>query len=923
MRHALRCARRLILFGLVLLVSGGLLTSRAPDAAAAPALQAIDCDTAVFLHFYPAQPSAGDTISLIAGVYSTLSNSGTYSGRWLYNGSELDSTLIEGWNGCQMIFTFEYTCNGATYTKLLIIPDNGCVSDSNWLPVVGGIAAVAAVAAAAARKRRGKKQGDQYILQLSAKSLETVAGRAVPLEVHVWQVTPQGGFVAAPGASLVLSASSLPSGLQVTPASGGQSLLCSVSAPVGYPGGRGDISVAAKAGGKSFTDLVSVSVQPLYRIEITSHDAQNAVPVAPDDLWAYARVTAVEARPQAELDRLTQQLSFRVVGQGANLVKQRDEQFARGWQAVRLYRDPPTSQQPAAPSLEASVVIDGHRFEAQLPLSIETKVMLGAWALGQKSVEVSYDEQRKRWQIPDIIVYFHDSTDDQRPVEPAFKYGFPTPPMLATPPALVVHEFFGHAPHQYTLRLKPAPGANLSALLKQHARQTGGPVQVTVVAQDDTGAEHRATVTLLFKPAVSLQFKPSALTLHAGREERLQVTYCAAAGDGAPQPVPDGQIELHAEPDVAGLTLEPVQGASPLSVRLLLRDLQDAQDFDLVVTGRAPGLPSAEARYPVTVALDYALEFRYPQDLERKGAGLYVRPEYALHPENPVTAHCVALDASRDPAEVDQPLTEKIELALGGANHKRVHKGDSRASWGAPAQTCDLTFVWPADGESFEDDDPELEASLQVGQQPVNGKASLDLDACRLAVLHKDLEAMAVRLAQQGYYVRNAFLGNLPADAAYQAYGITWDWTAGGLWVRNRGMRCGDLVDLTRDDVLGAIRRVYGDRGRLERVEFDEKSTFSPQNAWDQLDRVYRVSHVCFLMTTPRGKRFSIDFWERLRYGAGNPPVLQDYESTRQTWLQRLAGDVDPATFAVITQCYQPGRVVTPASVAAASRSTP
>ncbi len=105
----------------------------------------------------------------------------------------------------------------------------------------------------------------------------------------------------------------------------------------------------------------------------------------------------------------------------------------------------------------------------------------------------------------------------------------------------------------------------------------------------------------------------------------------------------------------------------------------------------------------------------------------------------------------------------------------------------------------------MEDEDPKLVAWVKIGQKQVEGEVEVNLDACRLEVLRRDLEAVARRLDQQRWYVRDAYLGGPSgpvADGLYRVYSFAWDWTAGWLVGRGRGRRCEEYVDETRADVL-------------------------------------------------------------------------------------------------------------------------
>ena len=219
-----------------------------------------------------------------------------------------------------------------------------------------------------------------------------------------------------------------------------------------------------------------------------------------------------------------------------------------------MFRDPAQTVQPSQPNLVASVIVDGNRLQGQLALSVDTHITLGAWVRGQKSADVTYDLKRQSWELPDVVLFFYDPGAPSLPLKPPFTYGFPTPPFVGTPPVLEVAEFFGHAPDQYTLRLKPKLGANLGPALGSAPNRQGLPVRVTIIAEDDQQHKYTAEVTLRFKRQPMLQFQPAELILRPGQEERLEITLCENRGDGPPQPLADAQISVQAS-EVPAVTL--------------------------------------------------------------------------------------------------------------------------------------------------------------------------------------------------------------------------------------------------------------------------------------------------------------------------------------------------------------------------------
>ena len=872
-----------------------------PPAATETPLASADCGP-VLLSYSPDPPQAGDDVYLNAGVSSTVSNATGFYSRWEVDGDPLPRSVIEEWDGCSEAIKYVYYCEGAERVETMILPGADCLEGVGWRGAVG-VAGLAAAAAAAAvglrrvRKGRKSKGPEEYILQLSVDEVKIAAGQSAPVTATVWQVTTQGGYVPAPQASLSLEVSPTPAGLKALPASGMGSLAFNISADASCPGGVGSVQVQGRASGTYYRSTVTVEVGARYSVEVACRDPQRVVPAAPGEVWAYARVVPADPQPQAELDKLTRTIHFSLTGPNAGAVEMRDVQFSNGWQAVRLFQMPAKVSGPGSPTLLGQVTVGGSPLKpGQLELSLKTPVVLGAWVRGAKEADVVYDAQGKSWDIPDVQIYFHEPGDDRVAVQPSFPYGFASPPVVVAPALLVVHEFFGgNQPDQFVLRLKPAPGVDLAK-----AAGTGQAViRVTVTAIDtESKKPYTADATLRLKRQADLQFYPREMTLKPGQPADLEITLCEVGGSGPAVPVPGARISVHPSKQIDGLTIAPLDGPSPLKVRLLLENLpHDDEEFDLEVRGEAAGLDPVAAAYRVEIVLDFAVEFRYPEDVAKQGT--HRRSQLGLPPDTGLTAHAVALDRSRDPAAPDDVATKQVLISPRGSNQKCVNS--SAESFAGGAQTVELRFVWPGDGVVMEDDDPELAAQLKLGTEPVEATALVNLDECRLAVLRRDLDGVSSRLFQQGWYVRNPLLGGATGpvlDYGYQAYSFVWDWTAGWVAQRGRGRTCQEFVEETKADVLRAVRRVYGGRAGLETMFVKEVSTFDGRSDWwggtiDYLDSKYPINHILFKLTVPNRKEYSIDFWEHFRYPSVHPPVLESWGTTVATWLKRMEGDID------------------------------
>jgi hypothetical protein len=747
--------------------------------------------SSVLLSYSPDPPRAGDDVYLNAGVSATVSNAPDFYDRWEVDGSPLSGSVIEEWSGCAEAVKYVFFCDGAERFETMILPGGDCLEGVGWRGVVGAAGLAAAAAAAAvglrrARKGRKSKGPEEYILQLSVDEVRIAAGQSAPVTATVWQVTPQGGYVPAPQASLRLAVSPTPAGLRALPASGMGTLTFQVAADASCPGGTGSVQVQGRAGGTYYRSTVTVEVGGRYSVEVALQDPQRVVPPAPGEVWAYARVTATAPVPQAELDKLTGALRFSVVGPNAGAVEMRDEQLSGGWKAVRLFQAPARVSGAGSPALAAQ------------------------------------------------------------------------------------------------------------------GMAAGSPL--------------RGQVELVLKRQAELAFTPAELTLKAGRPAELVIALLEVRSPAPAEPVAGARISVQPPGQDCGLAIAPLEGPGPLKVRLLLPKLPEEEEtIYLAVRGEAAGLEPVTASYAVEIAMEYGVEMRRPEDVAKRGT--HARAQLGLPPEGGVTAHAVALDLSEEPAAPDDLMSRQIGIAMRGANQKLVTVGAETFAGGA--QTAELRFVWPGEGEAMEEGDPELVAQLKVGSRSVEGSARVSLDECRLAVLKKDMAGVAARLAEQGWYVRNPLLGGATGpvlDKGYQAWSVVWDWTAGWVAQRGRGRRCEEFVAETQADVLRAVRRVYGDRARLETMVVIEQSTVQPRSGWwdstvDTLDGLYDINHILFKLTAPNRAEYSIDFWEHMRYPSVRPPIVEAWGTTVGTWLRRMAGDINVSAPFSSHQVLQAGTV--------------
>ena len=278
--------------------------------------------------------------------------------------------------------------------------------------------------------------------------------------------------------------------------------------------------------------------------------------------------------------------------------------------------------------------------------------------------------------------------------------------------------------------------------------------------------------------------------------------------------------------------MNPIEARAPLRVQLSLDDLPDVEQFELECRGEAQGYEPVTVTYLVALPFDYGLRFLQraqpaasgsgdgPAGGDGSGAGEGIM----LPPDgSSISASAEALNSAVSPVEVSATATKGIAFNLENVNMARVLVGVPDVRDGARCVT--LTYDQPLQDYTFEDEDPWLVARLEVGEREVQPVAiRINLDECRLAGLKKDLQAIANQLVQDGYYIRNAYLGTPVVDHVNRVYGMAWDRTAGWVFTANKGLLCEDVCELTQAGVLAAVKRVYGIRATLETMEIEELS---------------------------------------------------------------------------------------------------
>ncbi len=400
-------------------------------------------------------------------------------------------------------------------------------------------------------------------------------------------------------------------------------------------------------------------------------------------------------------------------------------------------------------------------------------------------------------------------------------------------------------------------------------------------------------------PAVSgAEADAQAKELTAQIDFVLQGDNAAAVKPSDKLPSPDGWQQVR-------LTLQPDK-------------LTAAGDPTLVASVTANSSPLT-ARLALSLQMPYAVEIRHVSNYRQAGRGAHRLQE--PWPLDPVTGSkmvvAVALDLAPEqavppqPAVPDEKLSSQVQFQARGANHATVRVESTEPY--PPAIRARLGWVPPQEGRPMDEDDPELVAQLSIGPKKLESSARLDLSDCRLALLRQDLETMAQRLRDGGYYVRNPYLGGPTgpiADGINQVYGITWDWTVG--WAASyHGTRCEDYIRLTNHQVTEAVRRAFGSRARLTTAVVKEKSSISGWSAsWDclvdTLDSAYTINHILYHLTLPNHHEYGIDFWEHFRSGA---PVMMLYSEYKRTWLERLKGDIDETAPIADQARYLEGKV--------------
>ena len=443
-----------------------------------------------------------------------LASSVDLNGQWVIDSRSSAEGVIDDFDGCITPVEYMYTCNGQSFSQESGDPRSGlraCIRVDGRGHRRRSACPCRRVAAAALRWRKTRNsQAEHHILEVSTAKVTLTPGQTVRVDARVWKVTPQGGYTPAPSATLSVVPPGTPAGLVLAPTSGKGTLSFGVTAPAACSSGDGEIVVRARAAGTSFRQTVAVQVKPAYRLEMTSQDqGRNRVPRPPDSLWAYARVVSDQSVPQAELDRMTAALRLDVKGDNAAAVQSVENRPHAGWQAVRLAQTEAGAQGAGNPSLVAVLPGDDAPPPESMPLVLVRPVVLRALVLGSRQASARYDAKTRQWTLPDIQVYFTEDDGEDRPVQPPFAYGFPTPPFVSDSPALSVEEWYrivGTSPEQYTLRLQAAPGVDLARAVVAGSESGRREIRVTVVALDDRQQRYEASVTFSLLNVMELRF---------------------------------------------------------------------------------------------------------------------------------------------------------------------------------------------------------------------------------------------------------------------------------------------------------------------------------------------------------------------------------------------------------------------------------
>lgn len=144
-------------------------------------------------------------------------------------------------------------------------------------------------------------------------------------------------------------------------------------------------------------------------------------------------------------------------------------------------------------TLAIAVLASGGGGHAAATIQVQTAAPhWDAWVNGKAEAEIFFDRSCASYLVPEVVAFFHHG--DERPVEPGIPYRLATPCWQASSPALELVAVYSHAPHQWTLRLRVRPGAEL-------------PAKITVCFDvvDWLGRPERAQVVLWVRPPLDLR----------------------------------------------------------------------------------------------------------------------------------------------------------------------------------------------------------------------------------------------------------------------------------------------------------------------------------------------------------------------------------------------------------------------------------
>ena len=168
------------------------------------------------------------------------------------------------------------TLAGAPKSEPPLTPTDEPGEPASWVGVVVGVgvvgmvavAGLAAVGGLALRSRRkGTRQAGRYILQLSADHLDLAAGESKPLTITAWRVTPEGGYVPAPEATIRVEQPAA-DWLQVVPMAGQGSLQCLLSLRRVVDEGETSLAVSGLASGARVDARAVVRARAAYEIVV-------------------------------------------------------------------------------------------------------------------------------------------------------------------------------------------------------------------------------------------------------------------------------------------------------------------------------------------------------------------------------------------------------------------------------------------------------------------------------------------------------------------------------------------------------------------------------------------------------------------------------------------------------------------------------